>query len=262
MAKFSQAVKGSKQQRRSLMKERIAKLLTNRVLHKLVLLLLILGGWQVLQSTLRELEVLPVEDVYIDGEFKYLTQEELKQQAMSYVSGGFFTVNLHQLRKQLMSSPWIEDVSIRRQWPDSLQLRVIEKQPVAYWRDGHLLSSRAVLFKPEVLDLTMKIPNISGPDGQHELMLKELAHLQAWLADTGLQIKDLEQDERRSWNVTMESGLELRLGRKMMHERVQRFVNAYQKQLMTRVKQIRHVDMRYTNGFAVAWKQDKQGRGV
>ena len=262
MAKTSQAIKGNKQQRRSLRKERFTKLMANRVWRKLLLLAVLIGGWQLLQSTLRELDVLPVENVYIEGEFIYLSHEQLTQKAMPYVSGGFFTVNIEQLRKRLMALPWVEDVSIRRQWPDSLQLRVIEKQPVAYWGKDQLLSSRAVLFKPEKLDKSMSIPKIHGPEGQHEIMLKELGRLQAWLSDSALRISELKQDERRSWSVTMESGLELRLGRSMRHERVQRFANACQGQLQKQLKQIRHVDMRYTNGFAVAWKQDKQGRGV
>lgn len=262
MAKSSQAVKGNRQQRKSMWKERIGKLLSSGVWRKLVVLGLLVGGWQLLQSTLRELDVLPIENVYIEGEFNYLSHERLKQQAMPYVSGGFFTVNLEQLRSRLIILPWVEDVSIRRQWPNSVQLRVIEKQPVAFWGKDQLLSSRAVLFKPETLDKSMTIPKISGPEGQHEDMLRELGRLQAWLSDTGLRISQLEQDERRSWNVIMETGLELRLGRKMRHERVKRFTNAYQKQLMKQEKQIRHVDMRYTNGFAVAWKQEKQGRGV
>lgn len=262
MAKSSQAVKGNRQQRQSMRKERIAKLLASGAWRKLLVLGLLVGGWQLLQNSLRELDVLPIENVYIEGEFNHLSHEQLKQHAMPYVRGGFFTVDLKLLRSHLITLPWVEDVSIRRQWPDSVQLRVIEKQPVAYWGDDQLLSSRAVLFKPEILDKSMAIPKIKGPENQHETMFKELGRLQAWLADSGLRVRELEQDERRSWNATMESGLELRLGRKMMHERVQRFANVYQKQLMKQVKQIRYVDMRYTNGFAVAWKQDKQGGGV
>ncbi|MFW2373001.1 MAG: cell division protein FtsQ/DivIB [Gammaproteobacteria bacterium] len=262
MAKTSQAVKGNKRQRKSTWKLRISKLLASGLWRKLMVLGLLVGGWQLLQNTLKELDVLPIENVYIEGEFKYLSHEQLKLKAMPYVSGGFFTVDLKRLRNHLMILPWVEDVSIRRQWPDSLQLRVIEKQPVAYWGVDQLLSSRAVLFKPEILDRSMSLPKISGPQGQHEVMFRELGRLQAWLAESALRIRKLEQDERRSWSVTMESGLELRLGRKMRHERIQRFSSAYQKQLIKQVKQIRHVDMRYTNGFAVSWKQDKQGRGV
>ncbi len=260
--KFSQAVKGNRQQRQFLWKQRLFKLLASGVWRKLLVIGLLIGGWHLLQNTLGEHEVLPIQNVFIEGEFNFLSHEQLKQQAMPYVSGGFFTVNLEHLRNQLIILPWVENVSIRRQWPDSLQIRVIEKQPVAYWGEDQLLSSRAILFQPETLDKSMSIPKINGPEGQHEVMLRELARLQAWLADIGLRIRVLEQDARRSWNVTMESGMELRLGREMRHERVQRFASAYQIKLMKQVKQIRHVDMRYTNGFAVAWKQEKQGRGV
>ena len=86
-------------------------------------------------------------------------------------------------------------------------------------------------------------------------MLQELGRLQAWLIDTGLIIEKIKQDARRSWTLYMVSGLELRLGRNNKYERLNRFVDAYSQQLSKQTKNIKHVDMRYTNGFAIAWDQ-------
>ena len=216
---------------------------------------MLIAGWQLVQSSLSELDVLAIEDVNIEGELAFLSSEQMIQEVMPLVDGGFFNVDLTGIRSHLIALPWVEDVSIRRQWPNGLLLRVIEKQPAAYWGGDQLVSSRAVLFKPENLDRSMAIPKLIGPEGQHSAMLKELGRLQAWLADTGLRIEILHQDARRSWSITMESGFELRLGRRMRNERIQRFADAYEKRLMKQAQQVRHVDMRYTNGFAVAWKQ-------
>ncbi len=241
-------------------REKIIIAVKNVWLHRVIALSLVcVPGWFVYQK-LQTVDVLPIASVYIEGEFKYLSKQNLQQQALPYVRGGFFSVNLKNIRQSLMNVPWVEDVSVRRQWPDSLSVRVIEKQPVAYWGKDELLSSRGDLFKPENIRQDMLLPKLVGPENQHEMMLRELGRLQAWLVDTGLVIKKIKQDARRSWTLYMVSGLELRLGRNNKHERLHRFVDVYSQQLSKQIKNtkpgnIKHVDMRYTNGFAVAWDQ-------
>ena len=173
---------------------------------------------------------------------------------MPVVDGGFFSVDLEAVRNELINLPWVEDVSVRRQWPDQLLVRVIEKQPVVYWGDESLLSSKGELFVPGKI-VSINMPHLEGPEGQHKTMLKELARMQAWLLETGLQIQKMKLDARRSWSLQMSSGLKLRLGRKQMHERLQRFALVYKNNLQSEKREIKHIDMRYTNGFAVAWKE-------
>lgn len=206
--------------------------------------------------------VLPIERVQIEGEFRYLLKDDLQQKALPHVRGGFFSVNLNQVRDALIDLPWVEDVSIRRKWPDTLKVRVIEKQPVAYWNETQLLSAKASLFEPENMTDKINLPRLTGPEGQHETMLQELSRVQSWLVITGLEITEMKQDARRSWTLKMASGIELRLGRNNRHERIHRFVDVYSQYLEKQGEKIKHIDMRYTNGFAVAWKKELQSQGA
>ncbi|MCW9012697.1 MAG: cell division protein FtsQ/DivIB [Gammaproteobacteria bacterium] len=258
--KRGQAVRGvRKQQEAVLWKERVIPVLASKWVAKsvFVLMLIVFTGWGYQQMS--SFNMLPIESVQIEGEFNYLSQTDLQQRALPHVRGGFFSVDLLQVRKALIKLPWVEDVSIRRHWPNALRIRVIEKQPVAYWGENELLSSRAQLFKPGKVNKTMGLPKILGPEGQHKQMLKELGQMQAWLMDTGLIIQQVKQDARRSWTLYMSSGLELRLGREKTHERLHRFVDVFTQTLRQKKDQIRHLDMRYTNGFAIAWQHNGQG---
>ncbi len=198
--------------------------------------------------------VLPISSVKIEGEFKYLDKDQLREQAMPVVDGGFFSVDLVAVRNVLIELPWVEDVSVRRQWPDQLLVRVMEKQPVVFWGKDAVLSSRGDLFSPGQT-LSENLPRMNGPEGLHSTMFKELARMQAWLLQTGLYIQEMKLDARRSWTLTMENGIELRLGRKNMYERLQRFASVYKNNFQSETRKIEHIDMRYTNGFAVAWKE-------
>jgi len=202
---------------------------------------------------------LPIQSVKIEGEFAFLNKEQLRKQTIPVINGGFFNVDLPLIRNALVDLPWVEDVSVRRQWPDTLLVRVIEKKPVVLWGDKGVISAKGKLFLPQQKP-AIKLPHLHGPKDQHKQMLRELARMQAWLLETGLYIENLELNARRSWTLTMSTGMELRLGREQMHERLNRFVSVYQQTLKTEMlrktgRKIKHIDMRYTNGFAVAWKE-------
>lgn len=266
MVRKSQAVKGrSKQKQQFEMPAQVMSVLRNSVVHKsIILLLLVTGmawGWQ----QFSKVEILSIESVQIEGEFKYLSREALKKRALPHVQGGFFSVDLKAVRQTLIGLPWVEDASVRRQWPNKLSVRVIEKQPVAFWGKQGLLSSRADLFEPDNIDANIKLPQIYGPNGQHEFMLQELGRMQAWLMGTELTISKIEQDARRSWTLLLMSStgieqqrvIEVRLGRDSQHERLHRFTEIYNQRLKNHKQKIRHIDMRYTNGFAVAWQNQE-----
>ena len=65
----------------------------------------------------------------------------------------------------------------------------------------------------------------------------------------------LQLNERRAWKFELENGLSIVLGRKDFESRVERFVNVVINNLGEKSSQAREIDMRYTNGFAVRWKQ-------
>jgi cell division protein FtsQ len=60
-------------------------------------------------------------------------------------------------------------------------------------------------------------------------------------------------DERGAWELRLGDGLQVRLGRQDVHERLERFIRLASPMVAKRVGEISYVDMRYTNGFSVGW---------
>lgn len=206
------------------------------------------------QQQIQKSQWLPIEYVQLDGHLQYLSAAQLKQQTLLQVQGGFFSVDLQRVRKTLEKQPWVETVSIRKIWPDTLGVKVIEKQAVAFWGKDELLSTQAVLFKPSIMPNNLLLPHLNGPKGLHKNMFEELGRMQAWLLSSGLQIQKLTLDARRSWTL-IASNIEIRLGRKQYDERLQRFAAVFKPRLKKQQQLIQHIDMRYSNGFAIAWKE-------
>ncbi|MDH5765641.1 MAG: cell division protein FtsQ/DivIB [Gammaproteobacteria bacterium] len=240
----------------------LSKIKFRQLFYVSVVLLMMAGVYQII-TVVDKQDILPIETVEIEGEFKYLLPEDLKRHALPMVQGGFFSVNLETIREALIQLPWVEDVSIYRQWPQALRIRIIEKQPVALWGDRGLISSRGELFNPDYIGQKLELPELTGLDGQHGNMLKQLGRAQVLLADLNMKVVKMEQNNRRSWALVLSTGFEVRLGRNDMFERLQKFVDVYRQYLEKQEKTIKYVDMRYTNGFAVAYKsQVTQGRGA
>jgi cell division protein FtsQ len=68
-------------------------------------------------------------------------------------------------------------------------------------------------------------------------------------------LRALVQDERRAWHLLLGNGIPVDVGRGNLDARVARLSRVYPKVLAPRAVHIRRIDLRYTNGFAVAWKR-------
>jgi cell division protein FtsQ len=61
-------------------------------------------------------------------------------------------------------------------------------------------------------------------------------------------------DARGAWEFDLSNGVTVRLGRRQIDERFEKFINAALKLVTQRGDDISYVDMRYTNGFAIGWR--------
>ena len=62
-------------------------------------------------------------------------------------------------------------------------------------------------------------------------------------------------DARGAWEFDLDNGITVRLGRRQIDERFARFVAAGVGQIAAHASDIGYIDMRYTNGFAIGWRQ-------
>jgi cell division protein FtsQ len=196
---------------------------------------------------------LPIQRVQISGQFQHLTSAQLQEAVAGTVVGGFFTVNVQAVMRAARTLPWVDTASVRRVWPDTLRLEVTEQVPVARWGEHDLLNRRGERFAPPADTLPSGLPQLQGPDGLEATLTASYYEMGKALAPDGLKITRLIQDPRRSWHVGLDNGIELRLGHDSAYTRLLRFVRLYPKVLATRATEIATIDLRYTNGFAVAW---------
>ena len=195
---------------------------------------------------------LPIRQVHIEGEFLRLDTFRMQKLVTDKVRGGFFNIDVAAIRNALLALPWVNDVSVHRVWPDGLRVIVNEQIAVVRWNETGLLNERGHYFSPEMDTFPQNLPLLEGPEDSQELLLEKFNLLKHTY---GLSVVNLQLNERRAWKFELENGLSVVLGRKDFESRVERFVNVVINNLGEKSSQAREIDMRYTNGFAVRWKQ-------
>jgi cell division protein FtsQ len=221
-------------------------------------LLLVLLGLLIQQA--RDPAVLPVRVVGVDGEIAHLDRQRLENAVAEAVDGSFFSVDLERIREQLERLPWIESASVRRVWPDTLKVRVVEQVPLAYWGDDGLVSQRGVVFRPEHLPKLDGLAVLEGADDNAPRIVREYLSMRSLLETAGLQLVHVWVDARQAWRLQTNDNLVLNLGRRDVMPRLTRFVQLYPYLHEHEKRLPQTVDLRYTNGFTVRWREDAEAQ--
>jgi cell division protein FtsQ len=129
---------------------------------------------------------------------------------------------------------------------------------IARWGEDALLNPYGELFSPPPASFPAGLPELHGPAGQQRSLIERFIEVGKLLKTAGLRPRALIEDERRAWRLTLDNGVEMLLGREESLARLARFVAVYPQTLERRVDALQRVDLRYTNGFAVAWRAETQ----
>ena len=88
----------------------------------------------------------PLKKLRISGEFIQVSDQALREAVKDDAGIGFFAVDLDRLRDRVEALPWVARAEVRKQWPDTLLIRVIERKAVARWGEDRLLSADGEIF--------------------------------------------------------------------------------------------------------------------
>lgn len=200
----------------------------------------------------------PLRVIKVDGDYRYLDRVRLQEAVAPVVEGGFFSVDVASLCREVERLPWVYKARVSRSWPDGLTLSIEEQEPVARWGEQGYLNRRGEVFYPEGRHALAHLPVMSGPEGHELAVLEKYRRISTTLAPLGLTLARVHLDARRAWRLEMENGMRLELGRADTWPRLQRFVRAWPTIFAERRDELQRVDLRYSNGFSVFWQQLEQ----
>ena len=124
----------------------------------LAVIVLIAGGaWYGYASLLSR----PVAHVAFTGDAERVPPAALEALADGIKRASASGIPMESVREAARRVPWVRDASVRRRFPDALEIRIEAFDAVARWGDSAMVSARGEIFPART---TARLPLFRGPD--------------------------------------------------------------------------------------------------
>jgi len=205
--------------------------------------------------------VFSISQIVVLGSSQHNNEVTLRANVTPKINGNFFTIDLVHTRAIFESVPWVRHAIIEREFPNQLNIQIVEHQPVAYWgpeSESRLLNSAGEVFVANFDELeNTKLPHLYGSDSQSTLVLQMFGEVSLRLKKLDLSIKGLELTGRGSWRALLQSGADIELGRGTVTEvmaRLDRMTSTLVQvagRYNRKVSALESADLRHENGYAL-----------
>ncbi len=188
-----------------------------------------------------------LKTVRIEGMTDHLSRDQAEF-IVGRMKGDFFTIDLDRVRNDFEKLPWVRNVSVKRSWPLRIEVKLEEHVAMARWGADQLVDTHGDVFDAST---DRKLPHFSGPFGSSSEVVAEYSAFSKSLVPLDRHIEAISLSERRSWELKLDDGMVIELGREKMEQRLAEFAELYGSTVGQMGKHVDYVDLRYDNGFAV-----------
>lgn len=223
-----------------------------------VVILLLAGrfGWQEIKA--QGADWLPIKYVRIEGAFQYIAKDKIKQVIIEQVQNGLYNANIQQIQASVKQLPWAKKVTVKRVWPDAIDIKIIEQTPEVRWGTKALLNKTGIIFVPENIKKFSHLPLLSGSKGYQKKLMETMKGLSMALSDQGMKLAEFSVNERAAWKIKLQNGMNLILGKNQPLNKFQLFLKTFALIGAVQMEKVAIVDLRYPNGYALTWKQGEE----
>ena len=147
-------------------------------------------------------------------------QEQLKRQLEKFNKESLWSLSLREVRKVVLANEWVKAVSIKKSWPDSLELQIepVEIGFVAFDKaglvrpltgQGKLLAAVPVSQAPDAILLKSDLTSSAEKRKQVTQLIRQVPAKGPFSLETISEVR-LEKDG--FWVKLMRSGIDIKLG--------------------------------------------------
>lgn len=224
-----------------------------RIGFRLTLLVLLAIGVTATYFVVSGDSLFPITKVKIKGDYRYVSKDFLTHSISPYLHAGFLGVMPSQMEETLVRHPWIDKAEVRRIWPDSLEVFIVERRGVMRLPSGQVVDVNGELFKPKPEELPKDLPLVITGEQFSFGLLQEVEKISKILSTVPLFVRKLEKDYS-TVRLELTTGLLLVLSTENTLNELQRFVLVFDALTREKTTPIAQIDLRYQHGMAVQWK--------
>jgi cell division protein FtsQ len=201
-----------------------------------------------------------VLSVRVAGEFQHVNRTRLEAVVRQELDGrGFFQLDVERVRQVARALPWVREATVRRVWPDSIHIAVVERVAVARWNGDALMEDDGQVFVPDEDLAGYGLANLEGPQGQEVGVLAQYKRLAVGLATLSGGVQRVSLSAHGQWEIAFGNGMTLVPQTPLDAAALESFARRLPDILGDRLEQAARIDLRYANGFAVRWRDTQAG---
>ena len=204
----------------------------------------------------------PVTDVNILGRLEYASEKQIQTVIREELSEDFVKVNIRSLRNKLLDIAWIEKVSVRRIWPEKLEIQLTEHVPIARWGEDAVINQYGKKIEVGENGFLQSLPYLSVQRSDEAEVVSKYLFAQEKLDALGFNVNELEVSAINEWTFKVNSRVILNFGQGALTQKLDRLSEIYQKKLRNKVKEISSVDLRHKNAVAIQWQVESSEKYV
>lgn len=191
----------------------------------------------------------------VDEVLVYQSRAELDDALAQYQGRSLLLISPEAVRKDIEALPWVAQATVSKAWPDQLQIRIEEHQPVARWNGEQVLNSDGEPLSRPVADLVLA--DLRGPSGQAKRVMDQYLQYSRVFVDSGVRLAGVRMHPRGAWDLQLDNGIQVALGSSDMLDRTTRVVALLERSPLE-LNDIEYIDARYPNGVAVGQRADNE----
>lgn len=204
----------------------------------------------------------PIQRLRLTAEYERVSAEQVRGAVAPQLGRGFFAIDLHEVQRAVAGLPWVQQVEVRKRWPDLVEITLREHRAYARWGADRLLSDQGELFTASGLDQLQGLPLLEGPDARVADVVSLHTEARRIFTGSGLSVEGVRLSARGSWSLSLADGARVVIGRADPQPRLERLVRVLPQLVVGEARRFERIDLRYTNGFAVRWAEASGEPGI
>jgi len=204
-----------------------------------------------------------IDQLKIQGKFRYLDPVEVEEVIDSDSLGNFFSIDLLKIKQQVEAIAWVQSADVRREWPNTLLIDINEHRPVMSWTPLNQNESRETDYwltsLGDVVALSGEIGiadpiELSANKRDSKLLLSKTYQWKQRVEHHQLELVGVNLSESHAWQLRLkylDKEFDVLLGRVEVAQRLSRFLHLFDNQFRHSNQLLTRVDARYPNGLAI-----------
>ena len=148
----------------------------------------------------------PIREIKVVGQYHHLDEDQVSMISDRFVKGNFFSLDLYNTKEAFTKLPWIRNVSLKRVWPDRLEVLVEEHQAIGRWGAIALVNENGEIFHGASDE---DLPLFFGPEGTESHIALEYKKMQSILEKKQLKIAQVSLSSRYNLDIITKNNMKI-----------------------------------------------------